>query len=106
MRGLGDLRSSMLGVNCQRELQGGGVKVEHGGNGLQRRLDALKGRHGERGLCDAGAEAGDDGLGAGELAVGVGEEVLVLVERDEAWNVLASRRAATGNLATTYGCRP
>src|SRR4051794_17527183 len=79
-RGLADLRSSILG--------GGGVSRGLAVWGeeevcVQSRLDALGWCDGQERLGHAGAEAGEDCAGTRHLAVGVGEEALVLVEGDE-----------------------
>jgi hypothetical protein len=54
------------------------------GFSVQLCLNAFKGSDGEEGFGDAGAEAGDDGSGSGDLAVGVFEEGFVEVECHEA----------------------
>lgn len=50
----------------------------------ERRLDGLGGRDGEQGLGDAGAEAREHVAGARDVAVGVGQQPLVLLEGHEA----------------------
>ncbi len=61
------------------------VIVEEGEKGfIQLRFYALERRDCKQGLCDAGAESGNDGSGAGDLAVGIFEEGFVKVEGDEA----------------------
>ena len=50
---------------------------------IQHGLDALRRRHGEKRLGHTGTEAGNDGPWAGKLAVGIHEELLVLIKRDE-----------------------
>lgn len=51
----------------------------------QGRLDTLGGRHGKQRLSHTSAESGEDCPRASELSVGIGQEALVLIERDEAY---------------------
>lgn len=59
-----------------------------GGKGrldVQRRLDALRRRHGQQRLRHSGAETREHSSRTGELAILVGEERLVLIKGDEAY---------------------
>lgn len=56
---------------------------------LQCSLDTLRGCDCEEGLCHAGAEAREHGPRTGELAVCIGEQRLVLVKRNESWQIFS-----------------
>jgi hypothetical protein len=90
MRGLGDLRSSILGR--------GGALIsplkEEGIRGVceivQLCLYALKRRDSQYRFCDASAESSDDRSRAGYLAIGVLKEGFVGVKCDEACSQMLS----------------